>query len=135
MIKFLQYLILFILVGNGLQPYLTESEVLVDTMAEVADESDCLLDEPSEEPTEEDNQSTSQDRVDSDSPKLLEPKPNDFEINPGPNQGDVADSQSVVVPQALDWTIDRTLKEAKIGSSLKQHLYFSKRAADDTVLA
>ena len=131
MIKLLQYLVLFILVGNGLQPYLVEAGMVVDTITEISDESDC----PIEEPTEEESESTTDDLVDSDNSKLVEPKPNDFETSSGSNLDEPTDSQLVVVPIVQDWSIDSQLKYAKIERSLREHLYFSKRAIDDYIVA
>ena len=133
MMKLLQYLILFILVGNGLQPYLEKAGFVVDTKVEVAeeaDESDCPLDES----TEEESEPKTDDFADSENSQLVEPKPNEFQTSNGSNLEEDLDNQVVISPVVEDWSIDSHLEYVKISTNLKEHLHFSKRAFDDTVL-
>ncbi len=126
MLKALQYLILLILIGNGLQPYLIDRGLIDGPVVELSDNSECHSEESDEQEEE-----TTKDFVETNDSKVLEPKPNDFELNSGIGTNDSSQDTYAVTPVALDWAIDKHLQYSKIDASLRQHVHFSKRAIDD----
>jgi len=136
MIKFLQYIVLMILVGNGLQPYLQDNHTSVDLLSEISEEQhDCSTGEPHSDEEEDQDESTTEDVADSDNSKILEPKPNEFELSSGPSP---ELKVSLDYPNSVflsNWTIHADISDTKICPTLELHLHFSKRSYDDSAIA
>lgn len=126
MLKTLQYLILLILIGNGLQPYLIDRGLIDGPVVELSDNIDCLSEE-----SEDQEEETTKDFVESNDSKVIEPKPNDCEISSGYGGNNQYNTTFATAPIAVDWSIDKQLLYSKIDACLKQHVHFSKRAIDD----
>lgn len=123
--RLIQYIILSILVWNGMQPLLIDAGLLdANVVIEVVDCSSEQSDCPSED---SDNEGTTEDDLTQPSkPTLKEPKPND--INDHTEVVAIAEATQgdATPPYATDPILTETNTQAKISSGLLERCYFSK---------
>jgi len=129
--RLIQYIVLLILVLNGLQPLMQEQSV--DQATLIALEHSCPNSDVSDDPEQKEDENIDsrgdEDLVTNDDSQVIEPKPNDLQTS-----SKVWSGQPVfltTIPTDFgDWVIIREYKVAKISLALKKHSYFSKRTAD-----
>lgn len=123
--RLIQYIVLIILVGNGMQPLLIDAGLLepnevVQVMDQSSEQSDC-------ESEDTDNEGTTEDDLTQPSkPALKEPKPND--INDHTEVVAIVEASSAFssAPFSAEPLLTQTDIQAKISSGLIEWCYFSK---------
>lgn len=130
--RLLQYIVFFILVLNGLQPFIAEQQAIADETLTLPQELCSTADQTVEGEQKEDDNIESQgdeDLVTSDDSQVVEPKPNDLETSAKGWCG-APEYLNTISPALLDWKIKAEHTLAKIPLAIKKHTYFSKRTSD-----
>jgi len=128
--RLLRYIVLFLILGEGLQYY-------VSTQAEADQVEDLLLqdsahpsDDCNEAEPESDSEGDSDDEYsESDNDDLLEPRPTELDFSPSspPSGIPYAGLGGLLI---ADWTIAPEAHFRKIPEALQIHQHFSKRSSD-----